>query len=91
MTLLFIFDNDLDKVCYVLEMTILVNFITKSTKFENRKIYQNKSIFDDFINDFDDFVTKSNKMPLKIMFLNEISISRNAHVSKFCDQVVKFV
>ena len=30
-------------------------------------------------------------MLIKITFLNKISISRNAHVSKFCGQVVKFV
>ena len=57
----------------------------------NNKISQNKSNFVDFVNDFDDLVTKNNNFLIKTLFFLHNRIFAIFQVQKFCDQAVKFV
>ena len=47
-------------------------FLTKIGNFEKRKINENQLFFVDFVNDFDDFVTKFHKILISIMFFHKI-------------------
>ena len=77
----------------ILEMALFMIFLAKLWKCEKRKIDQNKLIFVDFVNDFDDFVAKINKILIKIMFFHKIWFLRYfmyqnfvSKLSNLCDK-----